>query len=159
MSDDEVVRLQSQLRAFLRRLRSEQPSVEGLSRGAVRLLHVTHRIGGETTPGIVADMLGMTSSNVAPLLRELETAGYVRREREPDDARRVRVILTDRGMTVFARSREGREEWLRAAIRAALDARERDLLFAAGDLLERLAEASTPGIPHEADATREGERR
>ncbi|MEN2740231.1 MarR family transcriptional regulator [Microbacterium sp. X-17] len=141
MSDD-VVRFQTQLRTFVRRLRTEQPLVEGLSRGAVRLLHLIFRAGGPTTPGAVAELLGMTSSNVAPILRELETAGLVRRERDPDDARRVRVILSDRGRTVCERSREGREEWLREAIATTLDPRERALLFATGDLLERMAAAA-----------------
>jgi DNA-binding MarR family transcriptional regulator len=158
---DDVTRFQTQLRAFVRRQRAEQPLVEGLSRGAVRLLHVIHRSDGITTPGAVADRLGMTSSNVAPLLRELESGGYVARERHADDARRVQVSLTDVGRAVCERSREGREEWLRDAMAASLAPEERALLLAAGDLLERMA-AEAPGIRSVAEkevAEKEGERR
>lgn len=142
--NDDVVRLQAQLRMFFRRLRSEQPAVAGLSRGAVRLLHEVAHAGGCATPSAVADRLGMASSNVAPILRELEVAGYVSRARDREDARRVNVTMTEHGREALGRSRAGRDEWLRTAIAEALDDDERALLFAAGDLLERIASAPRP---------------
>lgn len=152
MSDD-VALFQTRLRALLRRMRAEQPLVEGLSRGAVRMLHHLGRADEATTPGAVADLLGMTSSNVAPLLRELESAGFVRRDRDDADARRIRITLTDRGRAACERWRAGRAEWLREAIATTLDADERALLFAAGELMERLAAAE----PHAVGARTETE--
>ncbi len=138
MMNDEVSRFQGQVRAFLRRMRSEQPLIDGLSRGSVRILHVISRAGGSTTGRGRRTSRAWPSSNVAPILRELEAAGFVLRERDRDDAGRVRVILTERGRDACERSREGRDEWLRETMAKTLDAEERALVFAAGDLLERM---------------------
>jgi DNA-binding MarR family transcriptional regulator len=49
------------------------------------------------TVGAIAERLGLESSNVTPLVKRLESAGFVRRERNPDDERQVQVRLTGPG--------------------------------------------------------------
>ena len=54
--------------------------------------------------GAIADRLGLDSSNVTPLVKRMEVAGLVSRERNPADERQVVVSLTDPGRAMQARS-------------------------------------------------------
>jgi DNA-binding MarR family transcriptional regulator len=47
--------------------------------------------------GALADRLALESSTITPLVKRLEAAGFVRRERDPQDERRVEVTLTPKG--------------------------------------------------------------
>jgi DNA-binding MarR family transcriptional regulator len=49
---------------------------------------------GPMTAGQIADHTGLTTGSTTSLLNRLEEAGLVRRERDPDDGRRVIVQLT-----------------------------------------------------------------
>lgn len=49
--------------------------------------------GGEATAGQLAELMGLTSGTFTAILKRLEKAGLVRRERDPDDGRRVLVKL------------------------------------------------------------------
>ena len=49
------------------------------------------------TVGAVAERLDLEPSTITPLVKRLEAAGFVTRQRNPDDERQVRVRLTDRG--------------------------------------------------------------
>jgi DNA-binding MarR family transcriptional regulator len=47
--------------------------------------------------GAIAQRLALESSTVTPLVKRLESAGFVTRERNPADERQVQVRLTARG--------------------------------------------------------------
>src|SRR5262245_33678212 len=47
--------------------------------------------------GAIGERLGLDSSNVTPLVKRMETAGFVARQRNPADERQVVVTLTARG--------------------------------------------------------------
>src|SRR5258708_2935121 len=49
---------------------------------------------GPTTAGQLADLTGLTTGAITGMLNRLEEAGLVRRERDPNDGRRVIVRLT-----------------------------------------------------------------
>ena len=49
------------------------------------------------TIGAIAERLALESSTVTPLVKRLEAAGHVTRQRNPNDERQVRVLLTDSG--------------------------------------------------------------
>ncbi|MFF7633083.1 MarR family winged helix-turn-helix transcriptional regulator [Kitasatospora sp. NPDC008050] len=49
--------------------------------------------------------LQLDYGTLTPLIKRLETAGLVRRERRPDDERTVRVILTEQGTDLRERAR------------------------------------------------------
>jgi DNA-binding MarR family transcriptional regulator len=56
-------------------------------------------LGGRMTAGDLARQTGLTTASITGVLDRLEAAGFVRRERDPDDRRRVIVRLdTGRGM-------------------------------------------------------------
>jgi MarR family transcriptional regulator, organic hydroperoxide resistance regulator len=47
--------------------------------------------------GAIAERLALESSTITPLVKRLETAGFVRRDRNPEDERQVVVTLTSKG--------------------------------------------------------------
>lgn len=136
------------MKLLQRRLRHEVPPVGGLSRTAMQVLGTAARLPEGSQPRVIARELQMTSSNVAAALRDLETAGYIRREKDPADARRVSVYVTESGGTLVADTRSERDTWLGRAMQALLDDEEQRLLMAAGHLLQRLAEyeQTTPTV-------------
>jgi DNA-binding MarR family transcriptional regulator len=139
MDDDAIPRFRMQMRMLGRRLRRELPPVRGVSRSAVQVLRIASR-GPAPSPSDVAQRLRMTSSNVAAALRELESAGLVRRERDPDDGRRVQLSLTAAGADAVSCVHAERDTWLGRAIDALLDDEELRTLLRAGELMQRLAE-------------------
>lgn len=60
------------------------------------VLHTLWEQDGRTV-GAIAERLSLESSTVTPLVKRLEVAGFVGRERNPEDERQVRVRLTERG--------------------------------------------------------------
>src|ERR1700722_8657282 len=139
MEDDALRRFRTQMRMLGRRLRRELPPVRGVSRSAVQVLRVVAR-GPEPSPTDVAEKVRMTSSNVAAALRELESAGMVRRGRDPEDGRRVRLSITVTGTDAVSCVHAERDTWLGRAVAALLSDDEQVTLLRAGELMERLAE-------------------
>jgi MarR family transcriptional regulator, organic hydroperoxide resistance regulator len=60
------------------------------------VLHTLWEQDGRTVGGI-AERLGLESSTITPLVKRLETAALLSRERNPADERQVQVRLTERG--------------------------------------------------------------
>jgi MarR family transcriptional regulator, organic hydroperoxide resistance regulator len=58
---------------------------------------------GPTTPGALAASTGLTSGGVTVMLDRLEKAGYVKRERNPNDRRSVLIQLNRKKLnTIYA---------------------------------------------------------
>lgn len=58
--------------------------------------------GDDQTVGALGDKLSLESNTLTPLLKRLEAAGHVRRDRDPRDERQVRVSLTEAGRDLRA---------------------------------------------------------
>jgi MarR family transcriptional regulator, transcriptional regulator for hemolysin len=69
----------------------------GLSLSTRQVLMQLHRRGGKLGQGDLARRLGIESPTLVPLLDDLERKQWIRRESDPDDARRKTVVLTPRG--------------------------------------------------------------
>jgi DNA-binding MarR family transcriptional regulator len=101
-------------------------------------------LGGIATRGVDAvqliRQLGVSKQAASQLIDQLVIGGYLRREPNPDDRRRVAVELTDRGRTAAAAVRDGVRsvdaelagllsptelDGLRAGLAALCDIRER----------------------------------
>ena len=54
----------------------------------------------------VAAALQLDYGTLSPLLKRLEAAGLIRRERRPDDERSVRLVLTDAGDELRERAKD-----------------------------------------------------
>jgi DNA-binding MarR family transcriptional regulator len=144
MNADEARTLQAQLKAVQRRQRRQLASVAGLSGSAARVLGALARAAAPQAPTDLARDLGMTTSNIAAVLGELETGGYVRRSRNAEDGRRVDVEPTPAGRRLVSEHIERRSQWLQAAVDATCDPAEQETLRAAGALLERIAAWDDP---------------
>jgi DNA-binding MarR family transcriptional regulator len=143
MDATEVRTLQAHLRKLQKRVARSLPPLDGVSRSATRVLVIVARAAGNegVQPGQVAEALGMTASNVAAALRELEQAGYVVRQRKPADGRRIAVVLTERGAEAVTAHRALRVDGLREAIESALTSDEQAQLSAVIPLIGRVCAA------------------
>jgi MarR family transcriptional regulator, organic hydroperoxide resistance regulator len=59
----------------------------------------------DQTVKALGEKLLLDSSTLTPLLKRLETSGYLTRSRDPDDERQVRVRLTATGRALKSRAR------------------------------------------------------
>ncbi|MCJ8156420.1 MarR family winged helix-turn-helix transcriptional regulator [Sphingomonas sp. LaA6.9] len=62
--------------------------------------------------GEIGEKLLLDSSTLTPLLKRLEAAGIVRRERNPEDERQVRIRLTEQGRVMRETARDFPESLL-----------------------------------------------
>jgi DNA-binding MarR family transcriptional regulator len=122
------------------------------------VLGAIDRHGGSATPSVLAVDEGMTSSNLAALLRELHASKLIVRTPDADDRRKVRVALSAAGRKMLHNNRARRERWLAEAVEACLTAAERAHLVKAGPLLERIMAYSGPNPPDTAARRRAGKR-
>ena len=87
-----------------------------------------------TTPGQLARRLMVTPAVVTGLIDRLERRGFVRRESESDDRRRIHLELTEAGREAGASVRHELAGYFSSAL-GALDDQERDQLSAGLDVL------------------------
>jgi DNA-binding MarR family transcriptional regulator len=137
--EDQIDQLRRQVTLLAQRMRREQPAVEGLSGTDLHVLTVAEGADTPLRPGQLAEKLQMTTPNVAAALRRLEHLGMVVREHDADDGRQRYVLLTGTGRAIVAKTRYSRHSWLRHAIENNLSEAEREILFLAGHLMQRLA--------------------
>jgi DNA-binding MarR family transcriptional regulator len=140
MSTEDVERLLNQIKLLNRRLRREQPEVDGLPTAALVVLTLAARAESPQRPGQLAEELQMTSPNMAAALRTLEESGMISRQPDPTDGRKVFVEVTERGRDLVDQTSSSRHSWLQDAVEEVLSDRERRLLFQAGELIERIAD-------------------
>src|SRR5947208_2815910 len=95
---------------------------------------------GPMNPGALAANERVTAQAIAPVLTALESRGLVTRSPDPDDGRRVITALTPAGRGLLRSREEAIMSHFARSLDRAFDDDERDQLFAALPLLERLAE-------------------
>ena len=59
---------------------------------------------GDMTVGSLGEKLFLDSSTLTPVLKRMERAGYLTRQRDPMDERQVRLRLTQRGRSAREKS-------------------------------------------------------
>jgi DNA-binding MarR family transcriptional regulator len=96
----------------------------------------------------LAEALCMDANNVVLLLNELEDLGHVARRRDPEDRRRHRVQLTERGRRALVKA-ERAQETIEDDVLQALDPDERATLWR---LLTRALRGAEPDPPDRAVA-------
>ena len=115
------------------RVTQERLFEAGMRRGFYGVLATLEEFG----PGAQAEIgrrLGIDPSDMVAILNDLERAGYVSRERDPDDRRRNSVTLTGAGEQALLRF-DGAIADAQDAMLGSLSAAERDQLIG---LLEQL---------------------
>ena len=94
---------------------------------------------GPATTADLARAESMKPQSMGATIAALEEMGMVARKPHPTDGRQVHIELTAKGAEVRKTTRDAKRTWLTQAI-AQLNERERETLFAAGEIIKRLAQ-------------------
>jgi len=132
-----VAELLAAMGQLVRRLRAETKAGE-LSWGQNAIMG---RL--EAAPMTTADLAraeSMKPQSMGAALAQMEEEGLVRRKAHPTDGRQILYELTAAGLEGRYKSRLAKREWLLAAI-TKLDRDDQQKLFAASDVIKRLAES------------------
>ncbi len=89
---------------------------------------------GTLSIGELAEILGVTGSSVTTACKRLEKVGFVTRERQSDDERKVMVMLTEQGNEQIEAWQQRRREFLQTLL-VPLDEEQQSTLQ---HLLERI---------------------
>jgi DNA-binding MarR family transcriptional regulator len=129
-------RLHSAALHLLRRLRIDD-DVLGVSPPRLSALSVVVSTG-PLAIGALATAEGVAAPTMTRLVDGLERDGFIRRRRDPSDARGVLVEATPAGRRVLAKGRTQRVETLAASL-ARLTPDELDALGRGAELIERVS--------------------
>ena len=128
--------LRMSLFRLARRLRAERAD-DSLSDAQFAVLaHLS--IHGAHTLGALAERERVSPPSMNRTVNCLEELGYLRREGDPDDGRRVRILLTDSGIDLVAETVRRRDAWLDEAL-DELDPDAREALLQMVPVLQALA--------------------
>ena len=99
----------------------------GLGASDAQFMHLL-QLHGPLTPGRLAELSGLTTGTVTGVLDRLEAAGFVRRERDGSDRRKVIVKLNEERLwSAMAPLYAGQAESL-AAVAGAYDAEQLEVI-------------------------------
>lgn len=93
-------------------------------------------------PATIADLAraeGMKPQSMGATISSLEEMGMVERKPHPTDGRQMNIELTPSGLALRKATYAAKRSWLTQAI-GQLDESERETLFKAGEIVQRLAE-------------------
>jgi DNA-binding MarR family transcriptional regulator len=94
---------------------------------------------GPATTADLARAESMKPQSMGTTIAALEEMGMVARKPHPTDGRQVNIELTAKGTAVRKSTRDAKRTWLTQAV-SELNEHERETLFAAGEIIKRLAQ-------------------
>ena len=103
----------------------------------LRLLDALAAAAAPLSVGEIAEAVGVDQPRASRLVQQSVEMGLVRREADPDDARRTRIVLTDEGSKIVRGFRGDRRETIAGALTSFTDDERAEL----ARLLAKLAEA------------------
>lgn len=103
----------------------------------LRLLEALAAASDPLTVSALADAVGVDQPRASRLVQQAVDMGFVRREADPDDARRTRIVLTDTGSALVRGFRGDRRASIDEALASFTDTERAEL----ARLLTKLAEA------------------
>ena len=122
---------------LLRRVRAAAAAHElSLTEAAVMKRLATD---GAATTADLARAESMKPQSMGATIAALEEMGMVARKPHATDGRQVNIELTAKGAAVRKTTRDAKRTWLTQAI-TQLNEREREKLFAAGEIIKHLAQ-------------------
>jgi len=80
-----------------------------------------------------------TTADLGTAIAALEELGLVERKPHPTDGRQINIALTAKGEAMRKSSKDAKLTWLAQAV-AQLDKQDQETLFAAREIIKRLAE-------------------
>lgn len=132
----QFIRLLWQLDHALNKRSRRMLAVAGVTAPQRFLLKVVGMRPG-CSPGQLARFLHVTPATVTRVVQRMESTGFLRREADPEDSRRVRLHLTPKGRKVEERCAGGSE----SPVSRVLDATARARVEETRALLAALVEA------------------
>jgi DNA-binding MarR family transcriptional regulator len=142
---DDVTEVASSIRRsvarLVRRLRLERVD-ETLSLSKLSILGILYRKGAVTATDL-ATQEHIRPQSLTRLLAFLEKKGFVSRQPDGADRRRLLITLTPQGKKTLAADLRRKEAWLAKVMERALSPAEREILLNASRLLDRLTEESS----------------
>ncbi len=146
VGDEDVLSVLSSVLALSRRLRAQRIAGAATLAG-ISILGALYR-AGPMASNRLAEAERLEPQSLTRLLADLERRGYVARERSDRDRREVQVSLTREGRKALLEELGRRRGWLEGAIATSLDEEERRSLFAAAQVMQKLARIeSAPPVP------------
>jgi len=115
-----------------RRLR-QQRAVTTMTDGQFAVL-VALKLHGPHTLSALADREGVTAPSMNRTVNCLEESGYLTREQDAQDRRKVTIAITASGLAVVDETVQRRDEWL-ARLLSQLTAEDRATLRAAAEII------------------------
>ncbi|MHB8158484.1 MAG: MarR family winged helix-turn-helix transcriptional regulator [Desulfocucumaceae bacterium] len=102
-----IKRLEVAFIKTMKRLKSEMSCLEeGLTPPQFFVLALLQK--GQRSVTEIAEVMGVKPSAITAIIDRMQESGFVVREREEKDRRVVMVLITEKGESVFVRSREKR---------------------------------------------------
>jgi len=92
---------------------------------------------GPATTADLARAESMKPQSMGTTVAALEQRGLIERKPHPTDGRQVNIELTAKGVAVRKSAKDAKRTWLAQAI-TQLDEQERNTLFEAGEIIQRL---------------------
>jgi DNA-binding MarR family transcriptional regulator len=139
--DADVTDLMTAIGLLIRRVRAAVASNELSWTQTTVMAHLAKK--GPATAADLARAEGMKPQSMGATIAELQDLGLVKRMPHPTDGRQMMIELTAKGLAVRKAASDEKRTWLAEAI-SELDEGERKTLFAAGEIIRRLAE-NQPG--------------
>jgi DNA-binding MarR family transcriptional regulator len=103
----------------------------------LRLLEALAAASEPLSVSALAERIGVDQPRASRLVQQSVDLGLVRREADPDDARRTRIVLTDQGSAILRGFRGDRREAVQSALGAFTEEERAEL----ARLLTKLAES------------------
>jgi DNA-binding MarR family transcriptional regulator len=95
--------------------------------------------GGPATTADLARMQGMRPQSMRTIIATLEELGMIERQPHATDGRQVNLKLTAKGAAAEKSALDAKRTWMAQAI-TRLNKKEQEALFAASEIIKRLAE-------------------
>jgi DNA-binding MarR family transcriptional regulator len=138
VDSEEVSDFRAAVMGLARRLRLERPD-RTLGPSQISILSRLSRTGPLSAMAL-AYQEQLPASSVTRLIATLEAKGFVTRERDPEDLRRLIITITDVGQKIIEEDRRIRTHWLENGFLVLTDDEQRQLI-AATELLDRIRTA------------------
>ncbi|WP_033222752.1 MarR family winged helix-turn-helix transcriptional regulator [Kitasatospora phosalacinea] len=139
-----AVRASQQVRSVIGKLRRRIRAAAGTGDFTLTQASTVGRLldcGGQgLTTSDLAVAEGMRHQSMATTIATLAGQGLVERRRDPEDGRRVLIVLTPEGRRRAEAGRRARGEWLAAELQAKCTEEERRTVIAAMAVLERIVQ-------------------
>ena len=135
--DAAILDLSQAVGLLVRRVRAAAASEELSLTESVVMARLARE--GPATTAELARAEGMKPQSMGATIAALEERGMVERTPHPPARRQVHIALSTKGAAVRQSLKDTKQTWLAQAI-SQLDKQEQATLFAAGEIMRRLAE-------------------